>query len=219
MSKADNIQNKLWKAYGKVAKSLGRPFDVYRSDVLTTPLDDANYLDNKLVSFSKDNKYSSANDQNLSLWLCWIDGRLTDLFDIQQGDILHNAETSETYIIVSAQKHLPIRALRSPNTVSIARSGYSNSSNGFGPSDTEIATNVPCNIKLPSSGGGAGGYIPASNVAQSAVPNFEIHLWDPANVIQIGDAVIDEQGNRSQVLAVTITDMGTKLTTTAFEAA
>lgn len=216
MSKADAIQKKLWKAYGKVALSLGRQFDVYRSDSLNDPIDISSFLMSKMAAFSLDSSFGSAHGEGVSNWQCWVDGRLDQLFDVAAGDILHNPVEDETYIIVSTQPLLPIRAIKAQNRITVYRAGYTTTVNGFGPGDVVVVSNVPCQVLIPSSASGALGYIPAGSFADVGLPNYEIHLYDPLNTIKIKDSIVDENGNRSQVIAVYHSDGGTKISTKAY---
>lgn len=218
MSKADSIQKKIWKAYGKVANTFGKhSYEVYRSELLTDPITDNNVIDSALVAFSKDDKFKKAEDSNVSMWICWIDGNLENLFDIQAGDFLYSEEAGETYYIVSAGSHVNIQAIKTNATVSIQRSGYSDGGNGFAPGDNEVAVAVPCYIRAQSSTTGTLGYIPASSYATDGVANYEVYIWDPSEEISIKDVIIDHLGNRSQVLTVTHSDIGTKLVTRVYE--
>ena len=74
MSKADSIQRKLWKSYGKVGKTLGYDFELYRADTLVDPINDQYYIDTKKASFSQDYEYRKQRDEGVSIWNCWIDG-------------------------------------------------------------------------------------------------------------------------------------------------
>lgn len=211
------IQRKLWMAYGKVAQKLGRPFEVYRSAVLTVPIQLSTWIFSTSAAFSQDDSYNSPLGEGLSIWRCWIDGNLDSLNDLQQGDFLHNTSTLETYFIGSVQRHLPIQAIKAPSRISINRVGYSNPVSGFTPGDTLIAEDVPCWIQEPGSGGSDLGYIPAASYGRDALQSFSIYLWDPVNDIQIRDSVTDENNVRSQVVNIMTNELGTHLTTQVYQ--
>ena len=59
MSKADSIQNKIWKAYGKVGKLLGKDFSIYRPTSLDSPLTSDNWIATVTVAFSQDTNFSA----------------------------------------------------------------------------------------------------------------------------------------------------------------
>lgn len=218
MSKAISIQKKLWKAYGKVAKVLGvYTYEIYRSSTIDTPIQDIYVIDTRQVSFSQDEKYSGTDKSGVSGWLCWVDGNLEDLFNIQKGDYLHSLETGETYYIASATDHLYLQAVKANNVIEVSRVGYGDTGSGFSTDvPTIVASSVPCDILQPSSGG-SGGYIPVSTYSRDALPSYEIYLSDLANEVKIRDVITDEFGNKSQVLVVYNDDLGTKLITQAME--
>lgn len=220
MSKSYSIQKKLWKAYGKVAKKLGEDnqYLVYRSSTLSDPIVEGNWVATTPVSFSQDNAYNKAHDGGLSLWLCWIDGRLTDNFDLQQGDFVCDPDTESVYFIASAQRNLPIRAIKATSTISVNRGGYTDGPNGYAPGDIQIAQNIPCWVEDPGAGGGGLGYVPAGNYNADSVPTHKIYCWDPAGELQRRDAIVDQNGNRMQILNIDNSDMGTLVTATAYNA-
>lgn len=211
MSKEAKIQEKLWKAYGKVGKVLGRDFGIYRSAELDTPIKERKWVVDLKVAFSQDWKYSQTLKTGVSLWKCWVDGRYHGLADIQQGDILYNSTSGETYFIASTQRHLDIQAIKANDRITINRSGYSDSANGFGPGDTEVAANVPCYIEELSGTGGGLGYVPGGNYGTDALPQYRLYLWDPNEEIEARDAIVDDQGRRFQVLNIDRNEIGTIL--------
>ena len=208
-NKADKIQSKIWKAYGVVSKTLGREFEVYRTNTLVNPIQNQYNVATTLAAFSQDERYKKAHDGGLSIWLCWMDGGFGDLFDVAQGDVLCSPADGETYFIASVQQHAPIRAIKAPNTINVSRVGYTDT----GHSDTDVATLIPCSIQQPSSGDFGAPYIGPSSSLDDPQPKYVINLWDPADTIVIGDVVTDERGNVSQVLSVYKSDMGMELVT------
>lgn len=217
-NKADAIQRKLYKAYGKVGKTLGYAYDVYRAEELTNPIDPSTWIDRQNVSFSQDNKYNKAHDKGLSIWLCWVDGRLNKNTEIQQGDMLYDVLTESTYFIASAQAHLPIRAIKANSRITVSRVGsYGDTGDGYGVVEQEIGTDIPASILQPNSGGYNGQYIPAANPNGDSIPNYVINVWDPTDLIQINDIIVAQDGTRSEVHSKYITDVGTELTTKAMK--
>jgi len=218
MSKADNFQNKLDKAYGIVAKNLGRSFEIYRPASLDNPLQSSNYIDEKLVSFSKDEKYKSVSKSGLSLWLTWIDASLDNLFTLKNGDMFYDSQNNETYITVGMEPLLTHQSIKANNRISITRSGSTgygdNDGTGFAPGNiatsSTIATNVPCQI-LQASSYGTAGYVPTTSNAEDTIPRLEIYLWDSNNEINIRDKFTDENGIEMEVQVITQTDVGTKI--------
>jgi len=216
MSKAYSIQKKLWKAYGKVGKALGREFSVYRPTELTDPMRPTNWLFNTDIAFSQDWKYKSPHKWGVSLWKTWVDGRLNRLTDIEQGDIFYDSLRNETYFVASTQEHLDIQSIKANERITISRAGYTDGANGFGPGDTEVATDVPCYIEEPGSGGGNLGYIPAASYSTDSVPSYIVFLVDNNNEIEIRDAITDDKGRRFQVLNIDDNDVGRKLSCSVY---
>lgn len=216
-TKSEKWQNLLHKAYGKVSKQLGRNFSVYRSSVLTKPIQGANWIYQTDIAFSQDWSYGSAHDSGVSIWIAYVDGRYDNNFNIADGDYFYDAEREETYVIVSTQPHLDRRAIRVPNRITVERVGYGDSALGFGATNnTIIGEDVPCFVIGNSSLGES--LVPVSTYSKEAMLTFTIYLFDIASEIQIKDKITDENGNVSQVLAITRDDMGTKLLTQATEA-
>lgn len=216
MYKADKIQQKIWKAFGKAGKKLGKPFELYRSAELTNPIQAKNYLDTKFSAFSLDEKFKRPPSESMPMWQTWVDGRLETHFDIQRGDFLYSPELNETYMIASAELHNTIQSIKCESTISLIRSGYSDSGSGFAPGDTEVATSIPCSIQIGSPAGGHLGYIPAGTHLDESLQTAVIYTWDPANEIAVRDAITDNNSRRWNVLATEQTDVGTKLTVRAF---
>lgn len=218
MSKADSIQNKLDKAYGRVANTLGREFEIYRPVDISNPLQASNWIFTQNVSFSKDEKYSTTAKSGMSIWNAWLDGRLDNLFNLKNGDVLHSSLNNETYIVVGMEPHLTHQAIKANDRITIERSGsdgYGNADGtGFAPGNVSagsiIATDVPCQILQPSSYG-TSGYIPTLTNSEDAIPNFEIYMFDTSNEVAIRDKLTDQNGNISEVQAKFDTDIGTKL--------
>ena len=215
---AESIQKVLDKAYGVVAKGMGRPFEIYRPAELSDPLQAANYIFTQKASFSQDTKFNFVAKQGLSIWYAWTDGNLDNLFNLRNGDIFYNALENETYIMVGMEPHLYHQALKAPDRISLSRSGDAgygdNDGTGFAPGnvlDGEVfATDVPCQILRPSSYGTAV-YIPTTTNATDTIPNYEIYLDDTFNTILPRDKITDQFGNISEVQEKYTTDTGTRL--------
>ena len=218
MIKAESIQNKLNKSYGIVAKVLGESYEVYRPASIDSPLDTANYIDTQKAGFSLDETYKAVSKSGASIWLAWIDGRLDNLFNLQNGDMLHDNDTNDTYIMVGITINLSHQALKANNRITVERAGSTgygdNDGTGFAPGNaattTVIGTEIPCQILQPSSYGNAG-YVPVSSNAEDTIPNFEIYLWDSKKEISVRDKITDSLGNTSEVSSILQTDIGTKL--------
>lgn len=215
----NKIQKKLYKAYGKVAKVLGEEFEIYRSQAVNNPLQEENFIDVRKVSFSMDEGYNRTPGQGFNVWNCYVDGRLEELFDIQQFDLLKSQSTGEIWMIASAEPLLQIKAFRMEDQISVVRSGYTDSGSGFGPGDTEVADLIPCKIDDGTPSGGSLGYVPASQYGTDAKPVAVIWVSDARREIQIRDAVTDQNGQRYQVLNNESTPIGNKLIVKAYEAA
>lgn len=206
-----SIQKKLYKGYGKVANKLGEEYEIFRSLATSDPLTDDSYIDTKKVAFSQDNGFSKPHRTGVSIWTCWIDGRLDDLFDIQQGDYLKALDSGAIYLIASAQLHLPVEAIKMLSTLSVTNgNGYSDTGTGFGPTETDVVTDVPCYIEQTGSGAESAGYVPNGDLA-GVEASWTIYLHDPESLIKNGFIVTDSEGNRGQVKRVYKSDIGTRL--------
>lgn len=213
---AYSIQKKIWKAGGKVAKKLAmHEYLIYRSSTLGDPICEANWIDTKKAAFAQDDKFSKPHEGGVSTWNCYIDGRLTGSFDLQQGDFLYDPEEEVTYFISAQQDIMQTRAIKTTSTISVARTGYADSVDGYGQTDIDVGINIPCWIGRAGGGGGLG-YVPAASYAADTLPTYEIYCFDPANEIQRRDIITDEHGNRSQVISADRDDMGTVITAVAY---
>ncbi len=218
---AESIQNKLNQAYRIVAKQLGTPFEVYRPFALGNPIDSDNYIDEQLVAFSKDNKYATPPSGGLSLWRTWIDGRLNNLFDLENGDILFNPSTLDTYIMVGLDLHQTHQAIKAEHRVSFQRvteAGYGDADGtGFAPGNvsttTVYATDVPCQV-IQQGAFGTQSYIPASTSTEDTIARYEIYLWDNSDTIEERDIII--YGTlQIQVQSISKTDIGLRVSARA----
>lgn len=213
MSKADSINKKIRKAYGKVGKILGYDFEIFRPVDLNTQITNSAYIDTKPAAFSVDTKFSrSIAADKLPVYTAYVDGLLDSLFDLQQGDILYREETGETYITTHVETHKAIQAFLCNDKVSVYATAYSNPGTGFAGSDTEVATNVPCYIDVRGPSGGDLGYIPAASYGSDTYDRATVYCWDPQGELSRSNILVDSKGRRWTVLsAVDSTLIGTVL--------
>jgi hypothetical protein len=211
MSKADSIQAKLWKAYGKVGKVLGYPHELYRTDHLSVPIQSKNFIDTKNVAFSLNDKFSQTPGSGVDRWKTWVDGRLESHFDIQPGDFLVNIETHETYFVGNSEKHSYIISVRANTFLSVYNTVYETLSTGFGGSDNEIAYNVPAHLLVSSFAGNDLNYIPGPTYNKDTVLTGEIYIIDPARTVQVGMNVRDSNNILWDILSIDESSLGIKL--------
>jgi len=222
MSKADNIQRKIDKAYSIVAKQLGRPFEIYRASTLDDPLQSQNYINTQLATFTIDDKFAKPPimmppKKAPAYWIAWIDGQLDNLFSLQAGDILHDNQNDETYIMVGMYPHLLHQAITADNMISIQRVSSSvygdDDGTGFAPGNVSTnityATNVPCQI-LQINPNEASGYVPVSSKAKDIIPNYDIYLIDKNKEIKVRDIITDDMSNIMEVQSVHHSKSGTR---------
>lgn len=211
MSKADSINKKIRKAYGKVGNTLGYPFEIYRPWNLENQISTQSFIDVKNAAFAIDNKFmrSIAADK-LPVYTAYVDGLLEELFDLQQGDILYREETGETYITTQVETHKAIQAFACNNRLTVYTTAYSDPGTGFAGGDSQVATSLPCYIDIRGPSGGDLGYIPGASYGSDAYDRATIYCWDPEGTLSRSHMFDDRQGRRWNVIsAVDVTPIGT----------
>lgn len=213
MSKADSINKKIRKAYGKVGNILGYPFEIYRPSSLQRQITDSTYIDQKKAAFAIDDKFSKAfTIDRVPVYTVYVDAMLENKFDLQQGDVFYSQETEETYITCNVENIKAIQAFKCNSLVSIHGTQYGDSGFGYSGSDTDVATNVPCYIDIKGFSGGNLGYIPASSYGSDPYDTATIYCWDPQGELSRSSIIEESNGRRWTVLsAVRTTAMATIL--------
>lgn len=212
---AASIQRKLFKAYGKVAKKLGFPADVYRvSQGYNRPIQDSNWIDTVPFSVSQDNKFSAPVGSNL--WLAWIDAQLGNQFDLAVGDILQLPENGQTFYIIDMHALHPIRALECNTTITIKTINEyvdGNDGSGWGPSDGNmVAVDVPCWATVSGSQSIDGGFVPARTALTQSNEVFTLQLWMPEGSIKSNDLITMKDGTELMISTAMWDIRGYKLT-------
>lgn len=210
-----SIQKKLYSAYGKVAKKLGKRYEIYRIDSLRQPISEENWLATVYGAFSSDNGFSSPLKSAGESVLAWINGQFTKTLTVQTGDFIFDHDTNECFVVDHVSLNKPITAIELPNRVSIYRSAYQDSGDGYQPEESAVVTNYPCAIT--SQGGQGGGFfIPAPTTLAAGLPTWQITLFAPANSIQSTDVLVDDSGNKSQIMTFNESSGMYTITTTSF---
>lgn len=194
-----SIQKKLYSAYGKVAKKLGSKFDVYRINTFTQPINEDNWVAAVYSAFSSDVGFSTPMKEKGESLYAWANGQYTKNLSVQVGDFIYDHQTGECFVINNQHLNKPLTAIQLTNTVTIYRSTYQDSGDGYQPENTPVVTDYPCVIN-GSGGSGGGFFIPSSTIMSAGVPSWQVTLWAPSGSIQGGDVFVDEHGNRTQVL-------------------
>lgn len=206
-----SVQNKIWKAFGKVGRKLGTEHEIYRSHTINDPIDNANYLDTKKVSFSLDDKYRKTPSHGLEEWKTWVDGRLENKFDIQRGDWIVNSNDGTTYYVANVEPHSYIISVRCDNIVTFYEASYSNPGTGYTTVKEVVASNVPVNIEIDGPKGNDLGYADAQSYAIDPIMTAKVYTWDPKREIKIGYTMVDEQNVSWRVYAIEKGSLGTTI--------
>jgi hypothetical protein len=198
------IQKKIYSAYAKVAQKLGYDYDIYRPITWLDPMQPANWIDTKKFTSAPTSSFKQAQQFSVPILDAYIDGNI-----IRVGDLLRNDDQNRTFFVISKQPHLPINVIEGPSLISITRAGYASNVNGsFEKTPLTVATNVPANISAPS----ARPYDNGTPVkVTGAVPKWIVYLWMPDNMINVGDVITDNFGNRAVVHAVSTSPLGYQL--------
>lgn len=211
-----SIQKKLYSAYGKVAKKLGKRYEIYRVDCLCQPISEENWLATAYGAFSSDTGFTSPLKSAGESLLAWINGQFTKSITVQVGDFIYDHETNECFVVDNQHLNKPLTAIELTNTVTIYRSTYQDSGDGYQPENTPVVSDYPCVIN-GSGGSGGGFFIPSSTIMSAGVPSWQVTLWAPSGSIQGGDVFVDEHGNRTQVLTYDDNNGMYTISTAAFD--
>lgn len=212
---ADSIQRKLFKAYGKVAKKVGYPADVYRvSQSYNRPLDDQNWIERTHFSVSQNDKFNAPVGSNT--WLAWIDATLSNQFDLQVGDLVHYPHNGQTFYIIDMHAIHPIRALECNTTVSISGIDmYTDVGEGWGLNELDTAgIDVPAWVTVSGSQTIDGGFVPARTALSQGNEIYTIQLWMPEGTIRTNDLITLKDGTKLTINVAMWDIRGYKLTAT-----
>lgn len=139
---AEAIQFKINKAYHKAGKKLGLEYNVYRPINNIDVLNANNFIATVNFSVSLNTQFSNTIKEQLPIWTVY-----SDYFVLEEGDFINNQD--RTFLIISKKELLPILALEVPDRVDIKQVSYSDTGNGFEPSNpTYLAKNVPAFISF-----------------------------------------------------------------------
>lgn len=210
--KAKAIQNKLWKAYGKVGKILGLEADIFRLDeTLDNPLQDVYWKDTQEVAISADDSFGSTLGDEVKIW---INGKYDKENNIQVGDFVRINEYSSIYVITEDDLNLPLMAYSLDDTVTIERAVKTATATDYDDVVTTIVENFP--VKISRGGGATGGFVPAASKAAEGLQAGQVVAWAPVDSIKRGDVLVDQFGVRLKVMT-TQWSSGGKLTMTTTE--
>lgn len=194
--KAKAIQNKLWKAYGKVGKILGLEADIFRLDgALDNPLQDRYWHDTQEVAISADDSFNSTLSDEVKIW---VNGKYDRENNIAVGDFVRINETSSIYVIVDADLNLPLMAYSLDDTVTVERSVKTATATDYDDVTTVVVENYP--VKIGRAGGATGGFVPAASKAAEGIQSGQVFAWAPEGSFQRGDVLIDQFGVRLKVM-------------------
>lgn len=210
---ATSIQRKLFKAYGKVAKKIGFPADVFRvAQSYNKPLSDVNWIDQTAFSVSQNDKFNAPVGSNL--WLAWIDGTLSNQFDLQVGDIIQHPHNGQVFYIIDMHSNHPIRALECNSTISISSlEGYTDNGSGWGASQlTPTGADVPAWVSVTGSQSIDGGFVPGRTALSQGNDVYTIQLWMPEGSIRPNDVITLKDGTELTVGTASWDIRGYKLT-------
>lgn len=200
---ASSIQQKLYKAYGKVSKALGYPYRVYRPINNLSPLHDENWVADVSASFTMNDGYTSSPTTNMPTWTVYVNGR-----DLMVGDFLYSEDTQRTFYINSMAPHLPITAVEMPNRITLYEIGYGNNGFGYQPGRGPIvAKDIPAWIDYTSSVESGFG------VADGKAGNRAVNVVTWAPTIAMGYKLVDERGFEGDVVSYNhnVLGWGTKI--------
>lgn len=188
MREPNNIQKKIWKAYGKVGNKLpSGEFKIYRpTQFQIDPIQDA-YLRGTSKAYLEEKKSSSNPFGGLTEYDVYLNARFNDIFTCQAGDYLWDQVDDKTYVITDNTHYSEIKAIELPNRISISRTQYVETSNGTEAQLVSLVASLPCIVEF-----GAfymAGVVPASSPAQAGYDQIKITTAIDPSLIQLGDIV------------------------------
>lgn len=144
---AKSIQSKINNAYKKAGKILGFEYNIFRPINNINVLDASNYIETVNLSVSLNESYSSTIKEQTPIWTVYSDYNI-----LEEGDFVFNEEFNRTFLIVSKKEQLPILGIELPDRIDIKQVQYTDSGNGFEPSNTVnyLAKGLPAFITYES---------------------------------------------------------------------
>lgn len=204
------IQKKLDKAHKKVGLKLGNEFGLYRPIKNTGTLNQENWLDNVMSSFTLSDSYTTALNWQIPVWTCYTEAAL-----IAEGDFLYSEDTEKTYFILARQPLLPVLALECPHKASLQTVGYGNTGTGFAPGAlTYIAQDIPGFMQYGSTTK-SGSYQGAKSVAGIRTATFITTIPNPEMLM--GAILTDAHGFKGNVIGYDYSALGKSVKITAQE--
>jgi hypothetical protein len=182
------LQKKIYKGMGKVAKKLGRSFDVFHPVTANNPLQQNNYILTAPVWFEQ---LKPAGED--IVFVIYADLTPDKWNVIQIGDYFQDTLNGDVYYLYQTQfNQIKPKAIWCTDVISVSRNtGYSN---GESISQT-IYTDIPVRIVSDNSFGGDH-YTPAPGYFTDSLQKVLIYSGAPQGSYKLDDIVTDELGNK-----------------------
>lgn len=188
----DRLRKKLASAFDKVARQVGKPYNVYRPTSITNVLDEANFVQSLSASFTLDEGYKNQNKEGFSQYITYA-----DINKIQVGDVFNDGE--ETFVLTWNRAADQPMAVKADALVEIWRPEWT-TVGGLSQSPARYARNVPASFSSASSVSDVS-MLRVNQSGQAAT--WEVRIWTDAEEITTSDLIIRvEDGLRLQPTSI-----------------
>jgi hypothetical protein len=198
----ERIQALAFRGLAIAAKKVGTDFKLFRPASMIDPVATGTELLTTKVSATTGYDYAKYNLPKKPDLTLIVDGAL-----IQAGDYLVG---ESIYYIPRIQPLLPIPAIQCNRTVSLEHSGYSTGPSGeLKTGGVVYATNLPVFMIAKKDKSSTAHLIPAASDSQSSMSEWVVFINSRTlGEVNKHDVLIDEMGNRYEIVQVSPTDRG-----------
>lgn len=199
-----NLENKLSKAYEKVGKKIGLFYDIYNPESYEiNPVDSLNWMNCVKIALTVSN-FGNSKNPGFKFYECYV-----SFDEIVPGSILVEKDSDKVFMVMNHETNHGVNAMECFNTITINK--LSSSYDGTGQTSNEYIKDLPCTISI--SGADTSSSIisqsrSGSNFTHSATIRFQTITQGE---MAIGDSIVDNNGNKYEIMAVDYSSTGYKL--------
>lgn len=199
-----NLEKKLSKAYEKVGSKIGKKYEIYSPISYEIGVfDSINWITTVKVALTQSD-FKQSKTEGLQFYDVYSSFSAVDI-----GSIIFDRETGRMFNITNHEENHGINAIECYNTITIYKTV--SSYDGTQPVDTVLAKDLPCSL-LISGEDTASGAIAQSRPSPAFKVSSTIRFQSVRKLnVEIGDKLIDNDGNQYEVITLEYTSTGYKL--------
>jgi hypothetical protein len=195
-------------AYQEIAQELGEQFDAYHPISYMNPYADENYISSTLLAYAPDKSFEQSMQLSFKIYQLYADQT-----GLVRGDILKNND----YIFVileNDQVSYPI-GIRCDVNLSFYRPFNGRDVLGHAElQEVQYAKTVPANLQPSGNAAIAKPYHVPAAVPEGGINKLNYYTVLPRRLINPGDVIVDDLGNRSVITQVNDHFLGTEIYST-----